>query len=156
MSDGSEDDDDDDVEVIEMVLAGSRVEVMRRGINHPMLMQPNRQSTRSRQDQKAGCDGPLDAEAEKKRLKEPRGRTGETSASPTSRTTPGRKAGKNSKKQRSTHVACRVRRIMGGAHACFRNAVRFENNHSEETNCNRGEEKETSLNMTATATATAA
>ena len=56
----------DDDEVVEMVLAGSRVEVMRRGINHPMLMQPNRQSTRSRHDQKAGCDGPLDAEAEKK------------------------------------------------------------------------------------------
>ena len=66
MSDGSEEDDDDD-EAVEMVLAGSRAEVMRRGINHPMLMQPNRQSTRSRQDQKAGCDGPLDAEAEEKK-----------------------------------------------------------------------------------------
>ena len=65
VSDGSEDDDED--EVVEMVLAGSRMGVMRRGIHHPMLMQPNRQSTQSRQDQKAGCDGPLDAEAETKK-----------------------------------------------------------------------------------------
>lgn len=66
VSDGSE--DEEEVNEIEMVLAGSRMGVMRRGIHHPMLVQPNRQWTRK--DQETEENGEGDEESEQKRLKE--------------------------------------------------------------------------------------
>lgn len=66
VSDGSEDEDEDEVE---MVLAGSRMGMMRRGIHHSMLVQPKRQWVR--QDPDADGDGDEGKEdAEQKRLKE--------------------------------------------------------------------------------------
>jgi hypothetical protein len=69
ISDGS---DDEDLTEVEMVLAGSRMGIMRRGIHHPMLVQPNRQWVREDQKQEGGeGEGEdEDEEAEQKRLKE--------------------------------------------------------------------------------------
>lgn len=64
VSDGSSDEDGDEVE---MVLAGSRMGMMRRGIHHSMLVQPNRQWVR--QDPEVGGDETIE-NAEQKRLKE--------------------------------------------------------------------------------------
>ena len=64
VSDGSSDEDEDEVE---MVLAGSRMGMMRRGIHHSMLVQPNRQWVR--QDPEVGGDETIE-NAEQKRLKE--------------------------------------------------------------------------------------
>ena len=64
VSDGSLDEDEDEVE---MVLAGSRMGMMRRGIHHSMLVQPKRQWVRQDPD----ADGEEAKEdAEQKRLKE--------------------------------------------------------------------------------------
>jgi hypothetical protein len=52
VSDGSE--SDEEAEDVEMVLAGSRMGVMRRGIHHPLLVQPNRQWVRQDADAEAG------------------------------------------------------------------------------------------------------
>ena len=68
VSDGSED-EEDELEV-ELVLAGSRMGVMRRGIHHPMLVQPNRQWTREDTKAENTDDAEKDEEAEAKRLKE--------------------------------------------------------------------------------------
>lgn len=72
VSDGSDDDDDDEkiaLRDVEMVLAGSRMGVMRRGIHHPMLVQPNRQWVKETQSAKTVNDEDAveDDEAEKKR-----------------------------------------------------------------------------------------
>ena len=64
VSDGSSDEDGDEVE---MVLAGSRMGMMRRGIHHSMLVQPNRQWVR--QDPEVDGDETIE-DAEQKRLKE--------------------------------------------------------------------------------------
>ena len=64
VSDGSSDEDEDEVE---MVLAGSRMGMMRRGIHHSMLVQPNRQWVR--QDPEVDGDETIE-DAEQKRLKE--------------------------------------------------------------------------------------
>lgn len=76
ISEGSEDEEDEEdvaLRNIEMVLAGSRMGIMRRGIHHPMLVQPNRQwvkdDAKSLNPAEAGTE--LDQEAaEQKRLRE--------------------------------------------------------------------------------------
>lgn len=78
ISEGSDDEDEEDVALrnVDMVLAGSRMGIMRRGIHHPMLVQPNRQwvkedaavKTQAVADDEAA---EVDEEAaEQKRLKE--------------------------------------------------------------------------------------
>jgi hypothetical protein len=68
--DGSEDDDEEDAREVEMVLIGSRMGVMRRGIHHPMLVQPNRQWTRKGPTKAEDGGAAGDEAAKQKRLKE--------------------------------------------------------------------------------------
>lgn len=75
VSDGSDEEDEEDIALrnVEMVLAGSRMGVMRRGIHHPMLVQPNRQWVKEDKARKIEeePDKTEDEEAaEKQRLKE--------------------------------------------------------------------------------------
>ena len=76
VSDGSSDGEEEENEnEIEMLIVGSRMGIMRRGIHHQMLVQPNRQWTRSTTtDPKApsstgGEGGENDKEAEEKKRK---------------------------------------------------------------------------------------
>jgi hypothetical protein len=77
MSGGSDEEDEEDAALggVEMVLAGSRMGVMRRGIHHPMLVQPNRQWVKedvaAKTKESAEDEVDVDEEAaEQKRLKE--------------------------------------------------------------------------------------
>lgn len=75
VSDGSDEEDEEDVALrnLEMVLAGSRMGIMRRGIHHPLLMQPNRQWVKddTKSQQHLEDDAEIDAQAaEEKRLRE--------------------------------------------------------------------------------------
>lgn len=70
VSDGSEDDDDDEkiaLRDVEMVLAGSRMGIMRRGVHHPMLVQPNRQWVKEKNVVRDEGNEEEDDEAEQKR-----------------------------------------------------------------------------------------
>lgn len=77
VSAGSDDEDEEDVALrnVDMVLAGSRMGIMRRGIHHPMLVQPNRQWVKEDTAAKTTVQGEEETEldeeaAEQKRLKE--------------------------------------------------------------------------------------
>ena len=78
VSGGSDEEDEEDVALrnVDMVLAGSRMGIMRRGIHHPMLVQPNRQWVKENvvaKPQLDGAEGGTDvdeAAAEQKRLQE--------------------------------------------------------------------------------------
>lgn len=81
ISEGSDEEDEEDAALrnVDMVLAGSRMGIMRRGIHHPMLVQPNRQWVKADAAAAAaqttllatGDAAEIDAEAaEQRRLKE--------------------------------------------------------------------------------------
>lgn len=69
VSDGSED-SADELNEIEMLLVGSRMGVMRRGIHHPILVQPNRQWVKKNEETEGTADEGDEEEAEQKRLRE--------------------------------------------------------------------------------------
>ena len=69
ISDGSVDSEDEANDGIEMLLVGSRMGVMRRGLHHPLLVQPNRQWVK-KNEQTEGETEEDKEESEQKRLKE--------------------------------------------------------------------------------------